>query len=77
MTAVVAPYAPPPPRVETPPPAPSTLATWQPGHWFWNGTRYDWMPGHYVDRPAQNANWMPGYWQQEPNGWTWIEGRWS
>jgi hypothetical protein len=77
MTVVVAPYAPPPPRVETPPPAPSAQMVWQPGHWFWSGTRYDWLPGHYVESPSANAYWMPGYWQQGPNGWVWIEGRWS
>jgi WXXGXW repeat (2 copies) len=75
-TPVVAPYAPPPPRVETPPSAPSALAVWQPGHWAWTGTNYSWMPGHYVDRPSSTASWVPGYWQQGPNGWVWVDGRW-
>jgi hypothetical protein len=76
-TVIMAPYAPPPPLVETPPPAPSTLMAWQPGHWFWNGARYDWLPGHYVERPLGTVNWMPGYWHQAPSGWVWIEGRWT
>ncbi len=74
---VVAPYAPPPLRVETPPPPPSALAMWQPGHWSWDGTQYAWVAGHYVERPSATANWVPGYWQQGPAGWTWINGYWS
>jgi hypothetical protein len=59
-TAVIAPYAPPAPRVETLPPASSPLAMWQPGHWSWSGTRYSWIPGHYAERPSPSANWVPG-----------------
>jgi hypothetical protein len=74
---IVAPYAPPPLRVETAPPAPSALAMWQPGHWGWNETQYAWVAGHYVERPSPSANWTPGYWQQGPAGWTWADGYWS
>src|ERR1700730_5844885 len=73
----VAPFAPPPARVETPPPPPSPLAVWQPGHWSWSGGQYVWIAGQYVQRPALSANWVPGYWQQGPNGWIWTEGRWA
>jgi WXXGXW repeat (2 copies) len=76
-TSPAAPYAPPPLRVETPPPAPWPLAMWQPGHWSWNGAQYIWAPGHYVERPSPTATWLPGYWQQGPSGWTWIDGRWT
>jgi hypothetical protein len=73
----VAPFAPPPPRVETPPSPPSPLAVWQPGHWSWSGGQYVWIAGQYAQRPAPTANWVPGYWQQGPNGWVWSEGRWA
>ena len=76
-TSLAAPYAPPPQRVEAPPPAPSPLAMWQAGHWSWNGVRYAWAPGHYVERPSANATWMPGRWQQGPAGWIWVDGYWS
>jgi len=75
--ANTAPFAPPPPRVETPPAPPSPTAVWQPGHWSWSGGQYAWLPGQYVQRPAATANWVPGYWQQGPSGWVWIEGRWA
>ena len=73
----VAPFPPPPPRVETPPSPPSPLAVWQPGHWSWSGGQYVWIAGQYVQRPTPTANWVPGYWQQGPNGWVWTEGHWA
>jgi hypothetical protein len=76
-TVIVAPMAPPAPLVETPPPATSPLAIWQPGHWSWIDGQFTWTPGHYVLRPSPTANWVPGYWQQGPTGWTWIEGHWT
>ncbi len=73
----IAPFAPPPQQVETPPAPPSPLAIWQPGHWSWSGGQYVWITGQYVQRPTPTANWVPGYWQQGPNGWVWTEGRWA
>lgn len=40
-------YAP-PPAYHSPPPAPSSLAVWNPGHWEWNGAQYVWVPGRYL-----------------------------
>lgn len=72
-----APYPPPPKRAEIPPPAPSPRALWQVGHWSWDGRKYVWMHGRYLERPAPTANWRPGYWQQQQNGWVWVAGRWT
>jgi hypothetical protein len=77
ISAAVAPHPPPPRRAEIPPPAPSPQALWKFGHWSWNGQRYAWMPGHYVQRPSPTANWIPDYWQQGPAGWMWVEGQWT
>jgi hypothetical protein len=75
--AVIPASSPPPAkRAEIPPPAPSPQALWDTGHWSWDGVRYAWTPGRYIERPQPDANWIPGYWQQEAGGWTWIEGRW-
>jgi len=76
-SAAVAPHPPPPRRAEIPPPAPSPQALWEFGHWSWNGQRYVWMPGHYVQRPSPTANWISDYWQRGPNGWRWVEGQWT
>lgn len=42
-TALTACYTTPPPRLETPPPAPSALAIWQLGHRYWSGSHYAWI----------------------------------
>ena len=75
--AVVAPRPPPPKRAEIPPPSPSPQALWTVGHWKWNGARYVWAPGKYVERPSPTANWIDGYWEEQPQGWMWTEGRWT
>ena len=74
---IVASYPPPPGRAEIPPPAPSLQALWRFGYWSWNGVKYVWLPGHYVQRPSPTANWIPGYWEQRPEGWMWVEGQWT
>jgi len=76
-TVIIAPTAPPAPRVETVPPPPSSVMTWQAGHWAWNGANWDWVDGRYVQRPQPTAVWEPGHWAQDPNGsYTWVDGRW-
>jgi hypothetical protein len=69
-------YPPPSERAEIPPPASSPQALWRSGYWTWNGVKYVWMRGHYVQRPSPTANWIPGYWEQRPEGWIRIEGQW-
>ena len=47
------PRPPPPPIiVERPPPPPREHPywAWQPGHWHWDGYRWVWLRGHYVER---------------------------
>jgi len=78
---IVAPSAPPPPRVETiPPPTGSETSAlyWRLGHWEWNGANWAWAPGTYVQRPAPQAVWEPGHWVQRPGGsYVWVEGHWQ
>jgi hypothetical protein len=80
-TVVIAPNAPPPPRVETVPAPPTTEAQvmyWQPGHWMWNGANWEWAAGQYVQRPAPQAVWEPGHWSQQPSdGYVWVDGHWQ
>ena len=77
LSAAVAPYPPPAKRAEIPPPAPSTDVLWLVGHWQWDGAKFAWTPGHYVQRPSPSANWLPGYWEQDFSGWRWTEGHWE
>jgi len=75
---VVAPVAPPPPRVEVvpPPSRPAEIVEWHPGHWHWDGRAYVWISGEYVERPHRAARWEPGHWVARPQGWVWVPGHW-
>jgi WXXGXW repeat (2 copies) len=74
---LAAPRSPPPKRGEIPPPAPSPEVLWHSGHWSWDGAKYIWTAGHYVERPSPSANWLPGYWEETPGGWIWVDGQWT
>ena len=76
-TAMSAPYPPPPRRAEIPPPAPTTDTLWRAGHWDWDGAKYVWARGAYIQRPSPTANWMPGYWEERSGGWVWTGGHWE
>jgi hypothetical protein len=78
-TVMIAPSAPPPPRVETvpAPPANTQTMTWQAGHWAWNGSAWTWADGQYVPAPQATAVWEPGHWaQQSTGGYVWVDGHW-
>jgi len=64
-------YAPiPPPRHEfVPPPPPGARVVWEPGHWHWDGVRYFWIDGHYIE--ARRGRYAEGRWVWAP-----VEGRW-
>jgi hypothetical protein len=68
--------APPPPRVEVVPPAPTERVSWVPGHWTWDGREYVWETGHYIERPTGRGAYEPGHWEQSARGWTWVPGYW-
>ncbi len=80
-TVIIAPGAPPPPRVEAipPPPTPEAqLMYWRQGHWSWTGVNWEWVPGQYTQKPAPHAIWEPGHWAQQPSGgYVWVDGRWQ
>lgn len=65
-------------RVEVipPPPRGREVVRWQPGHWQWDGVRYDWVGGHYVERLVGVTRWVPGHWDARPGGYGWVPGRW-
>ena len=76
-TTIIAPTAPPAPRVETPPPPPGPRMVWTTGHWAWEHDKYNWMAGKYIEPPREHASWVAGRWIERPNGWVWEEGRWD
>jgi len=77
----LAPGEPPPLRHEMIPPPPVGRAervVWVHGHWQWGRDRHhwDWVPGHYVERPRREAMWVDGHWDHRGGGWVWVEGEW-
>jgi hypothetical protein len=73
-------YAPiPPPRVEVVPPPPGGRMVWEPGHWHWNGYRYIWFGGRYVQtRPAYH-HYVEGRWVWAPyqRRYVWTPAHWE
>jgi len=67
---------PPPVVVEHPGPRPHEGFVWVGGYHRWDGARYVWVPGHWVEPPRRHAEWVPGHWRHEAGGWYWVEGHW-
>src|SRR3569623_872211 len=62
QAVIIAPVAPPPPRVEVLP-APRAGYVWDQGRWRWRHGRYKWAPGHWQPLRA-GYHWVPGHWVQ-------------
>lgn len=67
---------PPPPVREVIPPNPHPGWVWQQGYQRWDGSRYVWVPGTYVEPPRPHAVWVPGHWRHAPHGYIWVDGHW-
>jgi hypothetical protein len=70
------PAAPPPPRYEVVPGPHGRGTVWEPGHWHWNGMRYVWFDGHYVERRPGWGRYEPGHWVWRFNHWVWAPAHW-
>lgn len=73
------PYPPVPlPRAEVQPSAPLSedTATWQPGHWDWVGTGYEWRDGRWIGRQGHGSMWLTGYWSNATGVWLWMPAHW-
>jgi WXXGXW repeat (2 copies) len=75
QAVIVAPMAPPPPRVEVMP-APRAGYAWDPGHWRWAQGRYVWVGGHW-QAVRVGHRWVPGHWVARGPNWRWVEGHWA
>jgi hypothetical protein len=73
---VVVRVGPPPAVVERPGPPLHPGWVWIPGYYRWNGHRYLWVPGRWVNPPRPHAYWVPGRWVARGGGYTWIAGYW-
>jgi hypothetical protein len=69
--------APPRPRVEVRPVAPSPDHMWIDGHWAWRGRRHVWVGGHWMTPPSTGYAWVPARWVNEGGAWIFYEGHWT
>ncbi len=68
---------PPPPRREVIVARPGPQYVWQRGYHRWDGNRYVWVPGAWVEPPQRYYHhWVPGHWRHTPRGYIWVEGHW-
>ena len=79
-TASALPFPPvPAPRAETIPKPPVTgqPLIWQPGHWDWTGSSYEWTGGAWVLRAGHGTSWQDGYWTRVDGKWSWVGPHWT
>ena len=72
---IVATVAPPAPRTEVQPAAPSPTHVWVAGHWSYVNGQYDWVPGHWEAARAGYA-WVPYRWEMVNGQWQLSGGTW-
>ncbi len=72
-----APGVPPPLAERVPaPPAANVPLIWEPGHYNWDGRRYTWSAGRWINRAGHGTLWQDGYWRREGRRYVWIPGHW-
>ncbi len=73
---VVVRVAPPSPRVEVIPRAPSAQYAWAPGYWGWRPHHgHVWLGGHWiVAQPGYT--WEPAHWSERGGYWHFVDGHW-
>jgi len=65
-----------PHEVIPPPPHEHPDWAWHAGYHRWDGNRYVWVPGYYVEPPHPHARWVDGHWDHHGEGYVWVEGHW-
>jgi hypothetical protein len=67
--------APPAPQEEVIP-APRVGFVWAPGYWDYQGSRHNWVGGHYIaEHPGHH--WVADRWDQRGSKWHHEAGHWD
>lgn len=61
---------PPPPRLETKPPAPAAGYVWIPGHWTPVNGQWRWTPGEWGEPPTAASVWIESKYDSKTKQWT-------
>lgn len=78
-TATYQAFPPVPPLLAERVPAPPRSAValiWRPGHYDWDGARYSWIAGAWVERAGHGTLWQDGYWQRDGASFGWVAAHW-
>jgi hypothetical protein len=59
-----------------PPPGPHGRFILERGHWQWDGARYVWIGGRWIERRAEYRQFVPGHWERRGGAWVWNEAHW-
>lgn len=74
----LAPSAPPQIIFETKPiPTLPMKQIWRPGHWEYDGVKFNWTHGIYILRPDPTASWVRDRWERHTYGYAFIAGHWK
>ena len=73
---VVVRIGPPRPVVERRIESPGPGYVWTPGYHRWDGNRYVWTAGAWVQPPRPHARWVAHRWVRRNGGWVMVEGHW-
>lgn len=68
----------PEPKYEPVPPPPGVQEAWlwQQGTWHWDGNRYVWRTGTWIERRVGFHEFIPGHWEHHEDGWMWESAHW-
>ncbi|AGC42561.1 hypothetical protein MYSTI_01213 [Myxococcus stipitatus DSM 14675] len=69
--------APPAPRQEMRPAAPSANLVWEPGYWYWSGREWDWVDGTWAAPPRADLAYVSPRWVQRGLSWHFVGGGWA
>ncbi|TQF13827.1 hypothetical protein FJV41_21710 [Myxococcus llanfairpwllgwyngyllgogerychwyrndrobwllllantysiliogogogochensis] len=69
--------APPAPRQEMRPAAPSANLVWEPGYWYWSGNNWDWVDGTWAAPPRADLVFVSPRWVQRGLAWHFLGGGWA
>jgi len=74
----LAPSPPPNPLPEVFYPSANPMAqVWRAGYWDYDGRQFNWVEGHFIERPDPTAAWSPDRWERRAFGWAFVPGFWQ
>lgn len=58
------------------PPVSAIPLVWQPAHYDWTGSTYQYVAGRYIEQ-AGHTRWVDGWWSLDSGRWVWVPAHWA